>query len=101
MNRSLYYKSIGDLGRYHATVDSLIISLFKEDRKKLMDEKQRQLSNIERGGIYKEEATNDLYMLCVDLLQSKYLSKQIQRKEIRKETEDVLEDLEDTVIPAE
>ena len=40
-------------------------------------------------------------MLCVDLLQSKYLSKQIQRKEIRKETEDVLEDLEDTVIPAE
>jgi len=95
MNKALHHKSIGDLGKYHTTTNSLIISLFKKDRKQLLEEKERLQNNIDRGGTHKEEATDQLYMLCVDLLQTKYLSKQIQKKEIRKENDSTVEEIEE------
>lgn len=89
MNRALYHKSTCDLGRYHSTINSLIISLFSDDRKKLFIEKQRLMKKIEQGGRYKEEATDILYMMCVDLLENKYLKKTLGKKEIRRELKDV------------
>ena len=85
MNRALYHKSIGDIGKYHTTTLSLIISLFSEDRNILLNKKRELQSKINNGGIYKEEATDELYMLCVDVLETKYLSKIISKKEKRRE----------------
>ena len=90
MNRALYYKSIGDIGKYYTATFSLIISLFKEDRKMLLVKKQSLQSLIDNGGTYKEGATDELYMLCVDLLETTYLSKQLRKKEKRTEDFDLL-----------
>jgi len=90
MNRALYYKSIGDIGKYYTATFSLIISLFKEDRKMLLVKKQSLQSLIDNGGTYKEGATDELYMLCVDLLETTYLSKQLKKKEKRTEDFDLL-----------
>jgi len=85
MNRALYHKSIGDIGKYYTTVISLIVSLFKEDRQVLLSKKKALQHIIDNGGIYKEKATDELYMLCVDLLETKYLSKNIKKKVRRTE----------------
>jgi len=85
MNRALYYKSIGDIGKYYAATFSLVISLFKEDRDMLLARKKALQSMIDNGGEYKEKATDELYMLCVDRLETTYLSKQLRKKEKRME----------------
>ena len=85
MNRALYYKSIGDIGKYYTATSSLIISLFKEDRDTLLSKKIDLQMKIDNGGTYKEGATDELYMLCVDTLETKYLSKLVQKREKRME----------------
>lgn len=88
MNRALYHKSLGDLGKYHTTVNSLIISLFKEDRDSVLQEKKKIQYMLDKGGKNKEQGTDRLYMVCVDILEDKYLRKVLGKKEKRKEISD-------------
>lgn len=90
MNRALYYKSISDIGKYYTTTDSLIVSLFKEDRNVLLKQKESLRIEIEKGGMFKQKATDQLYIGCIDILESKYLSKQIHKKEKRMENDEIL-----------
>jgi hypothetical protein len=85
MNRALYYRSIDDLGRYYTSVDSLIVSLFKVDRDELENKRKQVMVDIDKGGVFKKKATDELYEMCIDRLETKYLSKQLHRLGIRRE----------------
>jgi len=83
MSKAQYSRSIGDIERYYTTVDSLIVSLFKEDRDPLKNKKIELVKLIDNGGEFKKQATDILFEMCVDKLETKYLSKKISRMEHR------------------
>ena len=83
MSKALYSRSVGDIERYYTTVDSLIVSLFEDDRKSLVAKQIELIKLIDQGGDFKKQAADMLYKLCVDKLETKYLSKKISRMEHR------------------